>query len=629
MAEQYTLQLKAEMEDKLSAKLAPLMSKLEAFEKKAKKPKMLQIGAVDKASKVMNLVQAKMEVMKNKRLNMEIKARTKQAEANLEKLKKLQTIVAKDRTSKVRVDTSTAKAHLKALKQAQNAVKKDIRFKARADVQQAQASMDKLKLAKLALGSKASIPAVLLDMATTGLKKIGGILKGLAKGVTIAVSTAGVRAAKRALDGLGQQQTQSITINRTIQNAGNSKAEARKMGKEYQKYLKDYSMKTPFTPQQMSMFGVKASMMEKGNLSQAKNTTDLMANVKAFVGDLRTEEEVAEAFFSASQGNMEMLNNMLGSQYKTFDEAKKGIAKNQGGLVDELANTLPGRISTLKGIISMGLVDMLSPFQDVLGNALGGVNDKLMTVFTGLSDMIQEHMPQIMDWFGRVGEALSPIGDLFSDMFTNIAEGAPKSQGIFSIFGEAIVLAAQLIGGAIEVCRPIVEGLFNFIGEHAPEITKFLKIMGSVAKFAFKVMWVAAKGAWGILKPILDSMLDLVESIVGAFKGLYDRAKKAWDFLTNHDFDSKASAVGANPYAGLKMATGYNRIPRDNFPARLHAGERVLNRVEADRYERNSGKTVSFGKIADTIVIREEADIDRLMSGFNRQLRIALAGGVA
>ena len=49
-------------------------------------------------------------------------------------------------------------------------------------------------------------------------------------------------------------------------------------------------------------------------------------NVKAFVGNLRTETEVAEAFFSASNGNMDMLNNMLGTQYKTFEALKKASA---------------------------------------------------------------------------------------------------------------------------------------------------------------------------------------------------------------------------------------------------------------------------------------------------------------
>ena len=65
--------------------------------------------------------------------------------------------------------------------------------------------------------------------------------------------------------------------------------------------------------------------------------------------DLRTEQEVAEAFFSASNGNMEMLNTMLGTQYKTFEEAQKGIAKNQGGLVEEMSTTLGGLLSTISG----------------------------------------------------------------------------------------------------------------------------------------------------------------------------------------------------------------------------------------------------------------------------------------
>ena len=155
------------------------------------------------------------------------------------------------------------------------------------------------------------------DKASSLLSSIQGKLAQLALGATITV------AAKTGFNELANEQTQKLTINRVIQNSGKTKEDAKKATDEYYKYLEEYANKTPFSTSAVTQFGVKSMMMAKGDIDQAKKLTDLQGNVKAFVGDLRTETEVAEAFFSASNGNMEMLNTMLGTQYKTFEEAKK------------------------------------------------------------------------------------------------------------------------------------------------------------------------------------------------------------------------------------------------------------------------------------------------------------------
>ena len=181
------------------------------------------------------------------------------------------------------------------------------------------------------------------DKASSVLSSIQGKLSALALGATVMVG------AKTGFNELANEQTQKLTINRVIKNSGKSKEEAKKSTDEFYKYLEEYANKTPFETSAVTQFGTKAMMMSKGNVDNAKEITSMMGNVKAFVGNLRTETEVAEAFFSASNGNMEMLNNMLGTQYKTFEEAKEGIAKNQGGLVEEMSTTLGGLLSTISG----------------------------------------------------------------------------------------------------------------------------------------------------------------------------------------------------------------------------------------------------------------------------------------
>ena len=167
----------------------------------------------------------------------------------------------------------------------------------------------------------------------------------------------------------------------------------------------------------------------------------MMGNVKAFVGNLRTETEVAEAFFSASNGNMDMLNNMLGTQYKTFEEAQKGIAKNQGGLVNEMSGTLGGLVSTVGGNMSKLLKDITKVF----GGDLSNILNKSVALFDNMS-------PKIIEF----AEKARAVFKVFAK-----SEQANQYMQIFKTVGETVFNG---IKAAIDAVRPTVEAIFTYIG---------------------------------------------------------------------------------------------------------------------------------------------------------------------
>src|SRR5699024_2913826 len=78
------------------------------------------------------------------------------------------------------------------------------------------------------------------DKASSVLSNIQGKLSALALGTTIGV------AVKSGVNGLGQEQTQKLTINRVLTNSGMSKENAKKEMENYYSYLEDYANKTPF-----------------------------------------------------------------------------------------------------------------------------------------------------------------------------------------------------------------------------------------------------------------------------------------------------------------------------------------------------------------------------------------------
>lgn len=73
---------------------------------------------------------------------------------------------------------------------------------------------------------------------------------------------------------------------------------------------------------------------------------------------------------------------------------------------------------------------------------------------------------------------------------------------------------------------------------------------------------------------------------------------------------------------------GLERVPYDNYPAMLHEGERVLTAAEARSQDRGWKSPVQIAKLADEIVVREDADIDRIASALVRKLQDAMLTGV-
>lgn len=122
-------------------------------------------------------------------------------------------------------------------------------------------------------------------------------------------------------------------------------------------------------------------------------------------------------------------------------------------------------------------------------------------------------------------------------------------------------------------------------------------------------------------------------------QAMADQFSKGWQSgrLSNVTSDVRAqiskegvsgyiNSIFANAYKGTpggvsssrKHAAGLKRVPYDGYVAELHEGERVLTRVEADK---RSGGSVTIAKLADQIVVREEADIDKIARALVRNMQ--------
>ncbi len=537
------------------------------------------------------------------------------------------------------------------------------------------------------------------DMASGILGSIKGKISDLTNGATIGV------AVKKGVDLVGQEQNQKVLLENIMQR--NSGKAGSKYVDDYYKDLEKFSLSTPFDPKEVISMGTKAMMLSNGNRDTADDITKAMVGVRAFNMDTTSDQDVSAAFVSASRGNMEAINNLVGENYKTFDEAIEGITEKQGTLAGEMAKTIPGLIASAQTSIDLGLKHMMEPFDGILKFGLGKIDTFIKKAFKnlsnfsqkignvvngrgvtinkdeqmqfrsmknkkGLPDATQFRLSSVVEKrkimaenkqenfennaarmignapkaivnagstllqnidFTALIDSLLPVVNLVNNLLDSINNKSPIAQGLISIFGTIVTTAFQLIGPVVEAVSPIITRIFTFLGEYAPQINNFIETLGVIWETVWATIGPLLEDAWIIVEPVLGGLFNLFNDICNIIKDVC----KWWQNLVEKinknpiietvrsiidDWNAGTSKSGSNAF-------GLNYVPYNDYPTRLHEGEMVLTKQEANQYRSGkNGGNISIAKLADTIVIREEADIEKVTSKLVSSIKMAQLGGV-
>ena len=209
------------------------------------------------------------------------------------------------------------------------------------------------------------------------------------------------------------------------------------------------------------------------------------------------------------------------------------------------------------------------------------------------------------------------------------SEQASQYMQIFKTVGEVVFNAIKAV---IDACRPTVEAIFTFIGQHSTEISTIIQALGTIWGSVWKTVGVLLQGAWGICEPILSLLLKAlakvsgaVETICSAWNKMVDLLKKPINAVVNV---AKSGASWVGDKLGLssgRNAFGSGRIARDGTLRTLHEGEKVLTKRETDAYlkgQNNTGVNITV----NGLTVREEADIDKIASAFVRKIKESQLG---
>jgi hypothetical protein len=311
----------------------------------------------------------------------------------------------------------------------------------------------------------------------------------------------------------------------------------------------------------------------------------------------------------------------------SFDEAVKGLDEllNKMGVtrktIETIGNDTLAKWSQIKERLAKTFREIGQPSLEVINNFLTGLINRFdsgdLTRFANVGANIVKQIitgmtntaTKIYDWFsalsasedfkqkttlwGKVDFIISDIYKRFTDWLNN--EGMKKIQTITETLVGTIASAIENNSAKIAAAALSVGAKIG--GSIAKGISKAI----SKNPLAKAIMGAVVGGAAGSVIPGIGTGFG---AVVGAGAA-----------LGKHYLDKGLDAI--LPKSWEKTPKGYsaglNYVPYDNFPARLHRGEMVLTRHEADEYRKgraNGGGGVTIN--IESMHVRQESDIKKI-----------------
>ena len=398
-----------------------------------------------------------------------------------------------------------------------------------------------------------------------------------------------------------------------------------------------------------AIMGVMANRGLKGTES-ATALNSVLINMTTGAGQAGKAMEALDLSAFNADGSFKGLGNVFaelrGKLEGMTDEQKNYYLAMIGGKtqVDALQKILDGvgdEYEDLKGKI-VDSENALNTMADVMNdNSKGGIaqlksalEEAGIAIYETLKPAIgwlTEKLQEAVNWFNGLSDSTKRNIVIFGAIALGIG-------GLLLVVGALLPIIASAISifAALSAAGITVGAVMTFInGTMLPIIAVIALIVAAV---------VALKWAWDnnflgirdLAADVMDFVKAKIESVKSTFESVKQKCaefaesvKSAWQgikdaiannpivgtvtkFVNNVAENTSSSSRVANK-KGQRSAWGTKRVVGNNVPYRLHEGERVLTRTEADRYEKGQSSN-GINIVVNGLTVREESDINKIAS---------------
>lgn len=509
-----------------------------------------------------------------------------------------------------------------------------------------------------AVGKLVASPIVKLkNNLSSGISKAKGMLKSAFKAIAIPVTVASLVVGGAIKSGMELEQ-QQVSMEHFIgaTNKGMNQTEVKKAAAQFSNELRKNANATPFETGEVMAAGSRAVAITSGNTKEAMGLIKLAEDMAAASGGTKTLSQAVEALADAKMGEMERLKE-FGFKVSADEFKSKGFAGVSsdlndffGGAAEKLATTGAGLLSTIKGKLKSNFADFGLK-----------VVDQLKPSFEGVISLIDKSAPYF-ETFGTM------LADGIGSGVNTVTALMPKIVSVFNTAAPVISGLVQGIGTVVSALAPVFTTIFGSIGEKVGSVIGFVsERMGFIQETLAAVAPVVSDiliTSWGVISPVLDigigafkllfsvvqkvfpgiqkiitSVWEFVRPLVEGIGTVMKGIASGWNWLVDKVTGSGSSEVGTNARGTNNWKGGLTWVGEEGPElVDLPRGSRVLPHKESMAYAkpdtsgggyqvpqavrnlRNNSVVqqvkrelkITIDKLADNIIVREEADIDKI-----------------
>ena len=377
---------------------------------------------------------------------------------------------------------------------------------------------------------------------------------------------------------------------------------------------------------------------------------DVISGVLSFVTD------VFKGDWDAAWGDVQGIFSDAWGAISSVAQDVLGIFPGISDALTPVADAVSGAFGSIGSAVSGAFSTISSTIEPVLGPLASTAMSVFSTVGQNIISTVQQIAPHFAPLVSAVSGAVSAIGTLLSNIIT---AAAPVVGFIGGAFLSGITGALQGVG---EVFSGVFETVGTLISGAIDTLTGLITFLTDV----FEGDW---EGAWNdicnVFSGIVDTITGIVDNLKTIFGGVVDTIKGAVDgvkdFITGADSAKKESSSSGSTAkkttSGTKKA-GKNATGTASWRGGLTyvgesgkelvdipKGSRIYSHQQTAQIEKaqgetrqqaapvtvSGGTTITIPKLADQIVVREDADIERIAQALARQMRQAMGmmGGVS
>ena len=302
----------------------------------------------------------------------------------------------------------------------------------------------------------------------------------------------------------------------------------------------------------------------------------------------------------------------IGKGIKTFGNVTKAIGK------------IPGVLSKVKGAFSKVFSILGANPKLLIFLAVAGAIAAIAFVIIKNWNKIKPVLIKVGNWFKNLGKKIkdtyTSIKEKTVDFVTNLVEKIKTFVANAKAQGGVIGAVFQNISNRVNALKQIFNGVITFVkGVFTGDWRKAWQGVKDIFAGIFSSLG-------SVLKAPLNGVIGLVNGAINRINGISFTVPDWVPVLGGRTFGASIPTI-PYLYRGTDFFSGGTAVIHDKGAeiVDLPRGTRVIPHDESLRQayktgRRASGRTVSIAKLADTIIVREEADIDRIAEALARKL---------